>query len=118
MIIRAKPTPETTVFYTPDEFGLQFGKVVHAAGGKISRHRHKPFLRRIAGGQEILVVEKGRMVLDVYADGRTLHSSHEMEQGDVAVLAAGGHGFRFLEDTVLLEIKQGPYCGNADKELF
>ena len=30
----------------------------------------------------------------------------------------GGHGFRMIEDTVLFEIKQGPYGGPAEKERF
>jgi hypothetical protein len=34
------------------------------------------------------------------------------------VAVNGGHGFRVLEDTVLLEIKQGPYPGGAEKERF
>jgi hypothetical protein len=38
--------------------------------------------------------------------------------GDVVVLLDGGHGFRMLEDTVLLEIKQGPYSGLGEKEQF
>jgi hypothetical protein len=33
-------------------------------------------------------------------------------------MVGGGHGFRIKEDTVLLEIKQGPYLGVDDKELF
>jgi hypothetical protein len=41
-----------------------------------------------------------------------------LAEGDVMVLVAGGHEFRMREDTVLLEIKQGPYPGVAEKERF
>jgi hypothetical protein len=41
-----------------------------------------------------------------------------LETGDIILLVAGGHGFRCLEDTVLLEIKQGPYTGLVEKEAF
>ena len=41
-----------------------------------------------------------------------------MEQGDIVILVAGGHGFEMLEDTVLMEIKQGPYTGLKEKERF
>jgi len=34
------------------------------------------------------------------------------------LLVSGGHGFRQLEDTVFLEIKQGPYPGAVEKEAF
>ena len=33
-------------------------------------------------------------------------------------MTGGGHGFCMLEDTVLLEIKQGPYTGLEEKEHF
>lgn len=118
MIIRAEPVPGSTVFYTPGDLHVQFGKVVYAANGRIARHRHKPIRRSIVGTAEVLVVQKGRMILDIYADGRTIHSSPEMGPGDVAILVAGGHGFHFLEDTVLLEVKQGPYDGDGEKEYF
>jgi hypothetical protein len=39
-------------------------------------------------------------------------------QNDVVLMVGGGHGFQIKEDTVLLEIKQGPYLGEEDKKLF
>jgi hypothetical protein len=118
MIVRALPMPEATVFYTPDDLNLQVGKVVYAAKGKIAHHRHKPIRRSVVGTQEVLVVQKGRMILDIFADDLSLRSSQEMGPGDVVILVAGGHGFHFLEDTVLLEVKQGPYLGDGEKESF
>ena len=118
MIIRAEPAPDSSVFYTPDDLHLQVGKIVYPANGKVARHRHKPIRRTIAGCSEVLVVQKGRMILDIYADDRTIHSSQEIGPGDVVILMAGGHGFRFLEDTVLLEVKQGPYHGDGEREFF
>jgi hypothetical protein len=34
-----------------------------------------------------------------------------LNSGDTILLASGGHGFEMLEDTEMLEIKQGPYSG-------
>ena len=36
----------------------------------------------------------------------------------IVLMVGGGHGFQIKEDTVILEIKQGPYLGADDKELF
>jgi hypothetical protein len=33
-------------------------------------------------------------------------------------MVGGGHGFRMLEDTLLLEVKQGPYLECEEKERF
>ena len=34
------------------------------------------------------------------------------------LMISGGHGFRMLEDTVLFEVKQGPYTGLDEKKWF
>jgi len=54
----------------------------------------------------------------MYGDDKALVASRELGAGDLVVSLAGGHGFRMLEDTVLLEVKQGPYGGLAEKERF
>jgi hypothetical protein len=38
--------------------------------------------------------------------------------GDLAVLLDGGHAFEMLEDTVLLEVKPGPFGGADDKRFL
>ncbi len=42
----------------------------------------------------------------------------ELAACDAVLSVTGGHGFRMIEDTVLFEIKQGPYGGMAEKERF
>jgi hypothetical protein len=39
-----------------------------------------------------------------------------LEPGDLLLNLIGGHSFDMLEETTLLEIKQGPYAGARDKE--
>ena len=38
--------------------------------------------------------------------------------GDVILLSDGGHGFKMLEPSEIIEVKQGPYCGEMDKVRF
>jgi quercetin dioxygenase-like cupin family protein len=95
------------------------GYVVYAAGQEIARHMHLPVERTIVGTAEVLVVQQGRCEVDVYAEDRRLVDTRELRQGDVLIALAGGHAFRVLEDTVLLEVKQGPFVGDAaSKERF
>lgn len=117
-IIRAETNPDKTTFLTPPEFRFQVGFVVYPAGGKIARHVHRPLERRIVGTSELLVVKEGRCLMDVYNDGRELVATRELRAGDVMLMVGGGHGFRMLEDTVILEVKQGPYTGLDEKERF
>jgi hypothetical protein len=56
--------------------------------------------------------------MDIYDDAITSSPRARARAGAVVILVGGGHGFRLLEDTVMLEIKQGPYLGADDKDLF
>ena len=111
-------TSEATRFFTSDDSSFQAGFVVYPAGGRVQAHVHLPVVRQVVGTSELLVVRSGRCIVDIYADDRRLVASREMRPGDAVLSVGGGHGFRMLEDTVLLEVKQGPYGGLAEKERF
>ena len=117
-IIRAEVSPEKTTFLTPAELNLQVGFVVYPAGGEVERHLHRPLRREIVGTSEVLVVKEGRCQMDIYNDAKELVATRELRKGDVMLMVGGGHGFRMVEDTVFLEIKQGPYTGLDEKERF
>jgi hypothetical protein len=117
-IIRSGFSPSQTTFLTPPEFKQQVGFVVYPAGGEISRHIHRSIQRQLIGTSEVLVVRKGHCLIDVFSDEHDLVAQRELNVGDVVLMVGGGHGFHMLEETVLLEIKQGPYTGLDEKERF
>ena len=117
-IIRGDLLPDKTTFLTPPEFKQQVGFVVYPAGGEIARHVHLPLERHLVGTSEVLVLRSGRCLIDIYGDDRQLVATRELRQGDIMLMVGGGHGFRMLEDTVFLEVKQGPYTGLDEKERF
>lgn len=117
-VIRTAREPERTTFLTPDESIQQVGFVVHEAGSEVKRHYHLPIERTIVGTPEVLVVRSGRCEMDVYDSEQRFVATRELVAGDVMVMVGGGHGFRMLEDTVLLEVKQGPYFGTDEKAYF
>jgi len=117
-IIRGELMPTATTFLTPPEFKQQVGFVVYPAGGQIQRHVRRPIERHLIGTSEVLVVHKGRCEMDIYTDDRKLVATRELRTGDIMLMVGGGHGFRMLEDTVFLEVKQGPYTGIDEKERF
>jgi hypothetical protein len=75
-------------------------------------------VREVKGTTECIVVRKGACDIDIYDQNKQLIASRVMQTGDIVLLLGGGHGFRMREDTVLFEVKQGPYLGLADKERF
>jgi len=117
-IIRSEMNPTETTFLTPPEFKQQVGFVVYPAGGKIQRHVHCPLERHLVGTSEVLIVRRGRCEIDIYNNERELVATRQLRQGDIMLMVNGGHGFRMLEDTVFLEVKQGPYTGLEEKERF
>ena len=70
------------------------------------------------GTSEVLIVRRGRCEMDIYNNERELVATRQLRQGDIMLMVDGGHGFRMLEDTVFLEVKQGPYTGVDEKERF
>ncbi|MBA4383625.1 MAG: hypothetical protein C0410_02715 [Anaerolinea sp.] len=117
-IIRPNPLPDQTTFITPPEFKQQVGFVVYPAGGEVKRHLHLPLERHLIGTSEVLIVRQGHCLMDIYNDDRELVSTHELRTGDVMLMVGGGHGFRMLEDTIFLEVKQGPFLPVTEKEHF
>lgn len=117
-IIRANIRPSRTSFITPPEFKQQVGFVVYPKGGEISRHVHRPLKRTLIGTSEVLYLRQGRCEIDIYNNDQELVVTHELRTGDLMLMVDGGHGFRMLEDSVFLEIKQGPFTGDDEKEHF
>ena len=117
-LIQAGFLPQQTTFMTPPEFKQQVGYVVYPAGGEVPRHTHRPIQRALIGTSEVLVLKKGHCLIDIFSDDHRLVATRELHVGDVMLMVGGGHGFRMLEDTVFLEIKQGPYTGIEEKERF
>lgn len=117
-IIRRDYMPDTTTFISPASYYQQLGFVVYPEGGEVARHSHLPLQRYLVGTPETLLIRKGKAEVELYALDKSLLGRWLLEQGDIIQLVAGGHYFKCLEDTVFLEIKQGPYTGVVEKERF
>lgn len=105
-------------FYTDPEMDFQLGAMRRPVGHEVEPHVHSPVRRDLIGTKEVLFVRSGRIGIDFYDEAKKIVSSIEMVSGDVIYLHMGGHGIRFIEESVLLEVKQGPYIQDADKVRF
>ncbi len=117
-IIRRDYTPLETTFISPDSYYQQLGFVVYPKDGVVARHSHLPLQRHLVGTPETLLIRKGRTEVELYAMDKSPLGTWVLEEGDMIQLVAGGHCFKCLEDTIFLEIKQGPYTGLVEKERF
>lgn len=118
ILIHPTYAPPESSFMTDPEDTLQVGHIVYPAGGEVQRHRHVPIPRHVENTQEVILVRRGCCCVDFYGEGSQPVCTRELHEGDVLVLLEGGHGFRMQSDTILLEIKQGPYVGQTEKVRF
>ena len=118
VIIRASFRKEGIAFFTPDDFSQQLGYMNRPEGYVIPPHTHNVVERKVELTQEVLLIKSGKVRVDFYDDDQVYLESRILEQGDVVLLAHGGHGFKMLEPSEMIEVKQGPYCGEMDKVRF
>ena len=117
-LLRAEVTSDRTRFLTPQELNLQLGLIVYKGGQRVAPHRHLPVVRTTRGTMEAIVVREGLCDVDIYDEAQRRVATRTLVPGDVVLLVGGGHGFRMREDTVLLEVKEGPYVEGNDKVTF
>lgn len=105
-------------FFTPDNFSQQLAYMRHPQGKVIQPHVHNPLPREVKFTQEVLFIKRGKLRVDFYGDDRQYLESRILTEGDVILLASGGHGFEVLEEIEMIEVKQGPYAGEHEKTKF
>ena len=118
IIIRTSFKKEGIDFFTPPDFSQQLGYMNRPKGYKIQPHIHQRIERKIEYTQEVLFMKKGLVRVDFYKNDKTYLNSKLLNTGDVILLSSGGHGFEMLEDSEIIEVKQGPFAGNIDKSRF
>jgi hypothetical protein len=118
IIVYAEYRGEGTEFFTPHNFSQQLAYIQRQSGVKLQAHMHKPVPRNVKYTQETLFIRKGKVKVNFYNEERKFMDSRVLKTGDVVLLISGGHDFTMLEDTDMIEVKQGPYAGANDKVFF
>lgn len=118
LIIRSNYHADGIQFFTPDDFSQQLGYMNRPQGYVIPPHVHNPVAREVQFTKEVLFIKSGKVRVDFYDDEQHYLESALLHRGDFVLLAYGGHGFEMIEPSEIIEIKQGPYAGEADKTRF
>jgi len=117
-IIRQGKAEGEIEFFTPDDSLLQVGKHSREKGKIIKPHLHcSVTTQQNSALQEVLYIEKGKVLVKFYNPLGEIVTTKEISQGDLLLLIEGGHGFEFLEETLMIEIKQGPYNPESRRPL-
>jgi len=119
VVIRSGFSPERTTFFSENSYSQQIGIIKYPRGGTITAHYHNLVPREVVYTQEVLVIRRGRVRVNLFNKKLEAVSSTILNEGDMVHLISGGHGFEMLDDTEMLEVKQGPYSGvSQDKTTF
>ena len=116
-VIRADMRVDKTQFFSPAESSFQFGLLAHDAGFAEPPHYHKPFPREVADLQQMFVMQRGRVVVELYSDEGELLREIELKAGDAIVLIHGVHALRVLADFQAVSVKQGPFLGTENDKV-
>lgn len=118
IIIKNNHTAEGVDFITPGEYSQQVAYMHHPEGKVIDAHVHNPVHRDVVFTQEVLLIKRGKLRVDFYDEYEDYLESRILSAGDLVLLVSGGHGFKVLEEVEMIEVKQGPYSGDRDKQRF
>jgi cupin fold WbuC family metalloprotein len=105
-------------FLTGQNESFQLGFIAKKKSERVPLHRHKEQVRKLTSTSEFLIVRSGSCKIFVYSDDNLLSEHFDCHTGDMILLLSGSHSIDFSDDTVLIEVKQGPYVQDADKELL
>tara|TARA_B100000963_G_C22230309_1_gene495516 strand:+ start:79 stop:513 length:435 start_codon:yes stop_codon:yes gene_type:complete len=118
LIIKKEYSSEGISFFTDQNMSQQLGYMNRPSGYEIQPHIHLPVHREVTYTQEVLFIKKGKVKINFYDKDKNFIGEFVVSTGDCVFLADGGHGFEFLEKSEIIEVKQGPYSGENDKERF
>lgn len=118
IIVRKNFDKDGVSFITPNDFSLQLGYMKHPEGYEIKPHMHHPVYRETIGTQEVLIIQEGELRIDFYSVDKQYLESRKLSAGDVILLVSEGHGMTVLKPVKMIEVKNGPFQPEKDKEKF
>lgn len=118
IIIRNGFEEDGVNFFTSTDNPIQLGILKHRKSVEIRPHVHKSSTRVIDSVQEVLYIQYGKVKVDFYDEDGEKVMSDVLNRGDTILLIAGGHGFKILEDSKMIEVKQGPYSGVEGDKVY
>ena len=117
VILRNSLPQKQVEFLTPNDFSLQLGVHKRKKNEIVEPHEHVSFEEvKNLQVQEVIFVKKGKISVDIYFK-KNLIKNVILKENDL-ILLNSGHSVKFLEDTELIEVKQGPYRGKYSEKKY
>ncbi len=118
ILVRASASSDEKYnFLTDDSAPLQLGMNFYRAGDVIPAHFHLTREIQLNQIHEVIVIGHGKTKLVLYDRNKKSLGEAMLVKGDIVLLTGGGHGFEIIEDTKIVEVKQGPYDGKVKDKI-
>ena len=114
-IYKAKKKIQNRLDLSPTNELLQAGVIKLKNNFDLRKHLHTQIVRKTKGTQEIWIVMSGKIKVTFYDTDKIKISEKTLNKGDMSILFRGGHSLKCLKkETIIYEIKNGPYKKNKD----
>ena len=109
----------TRVNLSPEEESLQSSYLVLPEGQTFKPHKHIVHERSMPIAQESWVIIEGSVEVTYYDEDDKIIEKKILKAGESTITYKGGHNYLSLEEeTVVYELKTGPYKGQAYDKVF
>ena len=94
---------------------MQVGTWKYEKGKILDAHYHNTFERKSYITQEVVLVLEGKIICNLYTTNGEFIASEEIRENQLIIQFQGIHEYEILDNSKVLEIKNGPYFG-PDKD--
>ena len=98
-------------FVTNDQKSLQVGIWNYEKGKNLEPHFHNTYDRNADITSESVFITKGKILIKVYTKNLELVIEETLQAGEMIIQFYGVHEYIMLEDSIVIETKNGPYSG-------
>ena len=112
--MRLSIMPKGSVSHTDGKQSLELLTLKYPRGSYLKAHIHLPRKKTNRHLQECFIVRKGRVRMDLYGPDKKFFKHIYLKTGQLFIALAGGHGFRIMEDTEIIELKNGPFIDDKN----
>ena len=117
-IVDGNKNEQAKNFYTENNLDIQVASFNLKEGENIDRHYHYKQNRNIQTTSEVIYVQEGNLEIEIYDNEKNFIDKLSASEGMIIIILDGGHAINIIEDSKFIEIKQGPYDPENDKERF
>lgn len=98
-------------FLTDESSYIQVGTWSYEKNKLLEAHYHNYFERSSFRTQEVVIVIEGSIKCNIYTEEGKEVQSLTLQKGEFIIQFDGVHEYEILENTKVIEIKNGPYFG-------